>query len=263
MIRWRTMAISVRDFLSPFRLRELFKRSEIRLLVAVMAVSGAIWAFLDVADEVTEGDTGVIDRALLLALRNPKDLSDPIGPRAFEEAMRDVTALGGFTFLTFLTIVVTVALLFYGKRRHALVFASTVVLAEISADSLKLVYDRPRPDIVSHGSWVYSHSFPSGHSTMSAAVFLTLAAVLASLEPKRRAKVFTFGVAILLVVSIGLSRVYLGVHWPSDVLAGWWLGAAWALAARIAVTRWAAVSPSMAAEQGKAAKPGAATAPKR
>jgi undecaprenyl-diphosphatase len=217
-----------------------FKRIEIGVLLTIMAVSASVWGFFNISSEVREGETLPIDTHLLLLLRNPANLADPIGPRGFEESMRDVTALGGVTFLTLLTTIAVIALVFYKKQRQAIVLGATVLLALICSEGLKTVYDRPRPTLVPHGSYVYSSSFPSGHSTLSAAVFLTLAGILASLEPKRRAKTFIIAVAMLLVIGVGFSRVYLGVHWPSDVLAGWTLGAAWALAARLALTAWKA-----------------------
>jgi undecaprenyl-diphosphatase len=212
-------------------LLNLFRRIETRALILVIGVAGALWAFFNVAGEVAEGETAALDRHILLALRNPANLSDPIGSRSFEEAMRDVTGLGGFTVVTLVTVVATLAFLMHGRRRHALVLAGTVLLAEISSDVAKAFYNRPRPDLVPHGAYVYSASFPSGHSTLSAATFLTLAVLIASLEPNRGTKAMVFVLAFALVLAIGFSRVYLGVHWPSDVLAGWSLGGAWALGA--------------------------------
>ncbi len=209
----------------------LLRRVESRILILVIAAAGALWGFFNIASEVTEGDTSVLDRRILLALRNPANPTDPIGSRSFEEAMRDVTALGGFTVITLVTVVGCVMFLLHRRARHALIFAGTVLLAQVSGQLLKTHYDRPRPDLVPHGSYVYSASFPSGHSTLSAAMYLTLAMLVASLELHRGAKVMVYFLAAGLVLSIGFSRVYLGVHWPSDVLAGWSLGAAWALAA--------------------------------
>lgn len=213
------------------RLKALIGRLEARTLAVWIAVVGAPWFFLAIADEVGEGETDLVDRSLLLALRTPGLPGDPIGPRWFEEAMRDITALGGFTLLTITTIVAVLLLLFHDRRREALVFGATVVLAQASSELLKALYDRPRPSLVTHGSIVYSQSFPSGHSTLSAATFFTLATVVASVETKKRTKALIFGLAILFVVTVGVSRVYLGVHWPTDVLAGWALGASWALVA--------------------------------
>lgn len=213
------------------RLKQLVGKLETRTLVALLLLVGLPWLFLEVADEVSEGETAALDRRLLLALRTPGDPSDPAGPRGVEEAMRDITALGGFTVLTLLTIVAALLLIFHGRRREALIFTATVVAAQLSCDLLKGLYDRDRPGLVSHGSYVYSQSFPSGHSAMAAAVFLILATVTASVEPQRRTKALIYGVAISGVVAVGFSRVYLGVHWPTDVLGGWVLGASWALIA--------------------------------
>ncbi len=210
---------------------KLLRRVESRALVLVIAFAGALWAFFNIASEVGEGETGALDRHILLMLRNPANLSDPIGPRSFEEAMRDVTALGGVTVLSLVTLVAVAVFLIHKQRRHALILAGTVLLAWASSEGAKVFYKVPRPNLVPHGAYVYSASFPSGHSTLSAANYLTLAVLLASLETERATKALVVGLAFLLVVAIGASRVYLGVHWPSDVLAGWTLGAAWALAA--------------------------------
>lgn len=213
--------------------RWLATRLEARALVVWIACVGAVWAFLSVAEEVGEGETDQVDRALLLSLREAGDPNDPIGPRWFEEAMRDITALGGFTLLTVAVIVGTLMLIFHDRRREAAVFALTVILAQVSSEVLKAIYDRARPDLVTHGGYAYSQSFPSGHSTMAAATFFTLATVVASVEARKRTKALIYGLAITFVVLVGVSRVYLGVHWPTDVVGGWALGAVWALLAWI------------------------------
>ncbi len=213
------------------RLKSLIGKLETRTLVLLVALAGSSWLFLIVAGEVSEGGADAIDRQLLLALRTPGQPSDPLGPQWLEEAVRDITALGGFTVLTLLTIVATLLLVFQARRREALIFAATVIAAQASSQLLKAFYGRERPALVAHGSYVYSHSFPSGHSAMAAAVFLILATVVASVEPRRRTKALIYGVAIVAVLGVGVSRVYLGVHWPTDVLGGWVLGASWALAA--------------------------------
>lgn len=221
----------------------ILHRLELKTLVLLAGAGAALWAFLSIAGEVAEQETLSLDRQLLLMLRTPGDPSDPIGPRWFEEAMRDVTALGGFTFLTLFVVIAAACLAFYGKKRQALVLGVTILLAEVVNDGLKVAFGRARPDLVPHESYVYSHSFPSGHSALSAATFLTTAAILSSLERRKRAKAFVFAIAMLLTVSIGLSRVYLGVHWPSDVVGGWALGATWALAARLALSFWRGPGP--------------------
>jgi undecaprenyl-diphosphatase len=219
----------------PVRLKSLLARLEARALILWALAAGALWAFVSIGGEMSEGETAAVDRRLLLALRTPGDPAQPLGARWFQESMRDLTALGGITFLILLTVTAVVTLQFHGKRRQALVMGATVILAQVSSEALKFVYDRPRPTLVPHGSLVYSSSFPSGHSTLAAATYLTLAAIVASLEKTRRAKIFVFTLALLIVPAVGFSRVYLGVHWPTDVLAGWSLGSLWALAALIAL----------------------------
>jgi undecaprenyl-diphosphatase len=224
----------------PKILQSLLRRIESRALILVIGAAGALWAFFNIASEVGEGDTTKLDTKILLTLRNPADPSDPIGSRSLQEALRDVTALGGVTVITLVSVVGVLAFLMHRRLWHAGIFAGTVLLAFISSEGLKDLYDRPRPELVPHGSYVYSSSFPSGHSTLSAATFLTLAMLIASLEPNRGTKRMVFALAALLVLGIGFSRVYLGVHWPSDVLAGWCLGAAWALAAWTVLLRFGA-----------------------
>jgi undecaprenyl-diphosphatase len=204
-----------------------------------------VWGFLSIGGEMTEGDTQALDRRLLLGLRAPGDPAEPIGPRAFEEAMRDITALGGFTVLTLVTIVAVVAFAMHRRWKHAGVMAGTILLAQFCSRLLKNFYDRPRPDLAPHLVEVYSASFPSGHSMLSAATYLTLAALIAHLEVTRRARVMVFVLALLLIFAIGFSRVYMGVHWPSDVMAGWCAGAAWALGAWLVLIRLEAKAPPL------------------
>jgi undecaprenyl-diphosphatase len=218
--------------------RHLIRRIESRVLLLVIAFAGVLWAFLHIAGEMSEGDTAVMDRRILLAFRQPGDPSQPIGSLSVQEAMRDVTALGGVTVMTLVTVVGVAAFAMHRRWRRATLLAATVLLADISSEWLKNVYDRPRPELTPHGSFVYSASFPSGHSTISAATFLTLAMLIASLEPNRGTKILVYVLAMAMVLAIGVSRVYLGVHWPSDVLAGWCLGAAWALAGWLVLLRW-------------------------
>jgi undecaprenyl-diphosphatase len=112
---------------------------------------------------------------------------------------------------------------------------------------LKGGFDRPRPELVPHGSYVYTASFPSGHSMMSAVVYLTLGALLVRIHPKRRTKAYILTIAVITTLAVGVSRVYMGVHWPSDVLGGWTLGAAWALLCWL-VARWLKMRGQVAAE---------------
>lgn len=221
--------------ITPAGIWRFVRRFEARVLIGLALTAGALWGFLNIAGEMAEGETAAVDRSLILLLRNPADPNDPIGSRNVEEAVRDITALGGTTLVVVVTVVSVLAFLFHKKRIHALVMAGAVLGAWASSDLSKAFYGRPRPDLVPHEAYVYSASFPSGHSTMSTAAFLTLAMLVASLESRRRSKALALVLAGLVVVGVGFSRVYLGVHWPSDVLAGWCLGALWAFVGWIAL----------------------------
>lgn len=204
-------------------------RRELGTLVLLLLVFASAWAFVEVADEVRENDTQAIDRQVILAMREPADLSDPIGPHWVEEIGRDFTALGGNGFLTLLTLSV-VGYLYLDKKPHAAVFVVVAVGGGFLLSTLlKELFDRPRPDLVPHGSFTYTASFPSGHSMLSAVTYLTLGALLARLQTRRVLKAYLLGMAAVFTLLVGVSRVYLGVHWPTDVLAGWSAGAAWAI----------------------------------
>jgi undecaprenyl-diphosphatase len=190
--------------------------------------SAAVWAFIEIAEGVSEGGSREFDKRLLLALRNRSDPADPIGPRWVEEMARDFTGLGGIGILGLITAASVVYLLMMRKRNAAVLVAAAVGGGLLLSALFKAGFDRPRPDLVSHLSQVYTTSFPSGHSMMSAVAYLTLGALLAQLHKGRAVQAFILAVAILITVLVGLSRVYLGVHWPTDVLAGWAAGAAWA-----------------------------------
>jgi undecaprenyl-diphosphatase len=202
---------------------------EIVTLAAILLVGGGIWLFVALADEVIGGDTDAFDRAVLLFLRNPADRTDPLGPPWFEHIFRDITALGGYTIITLAAILAFIYLAMLGQWLSAKLLVLSLAGATIVNNLLKFGFDRPRPDFVAHLVEVQSASFPSGHAMLSAIAYLSFGALLAGALPSRRAKVYVLSVAVLLTALIGISRVYLGVHWPSDVLAGWCLGAAWAI----------------------------------
>jgi undecaprenyl-diphosphatase len=205
-----------------------FRLNEFGPLVSLGALSLFAWAFLAIAGEVFEGETAGFDRAILLALRSPNDLADPLGPSWIEESARDITGLGGYAVLTLVTVAAVFYLVLSGKRHAAVLLAAAVVGGTLLSTGLKLGFERPRPDLVPHAARVYTASFPSGHAMLSAVTYLTLGALLARVQKRRRVKALLLTVAILVTLLVGASRVYLGVHWPSDVIAGWCVGAAWA-----------------------------------
>jgi undecaprenyl-diphosphatase len=203
--------------------------SDAVLLVRALLVVGAVWLFVGVASEVSKGDTLDADERIMRALRDAGNPADPIGPPWVEGAVRDLTSLGSNIVLV---IFISAVGVFLAVRRqtHALylVLVSTVG-GFLLAQALKMVFARPRPDFVPHLALVSSTSFPSGHAMFSAVVYLTLGALLSQLVEERRLKAYFLGVACFLTFVVGLSRVYLGVHYPTDVLAGWSAGLAWAL----------------------------------
>lgn len=209
--------------------RAWLARLELGVLGTVLAAAAALFAFTEIADAVMEGDTRAFDEFLLLRLRDAADPSDPIGPRWLEETVRDFTALGGTGVLAAVALAVAGFLALTGKGHAAATVAVAVAGGFLLSNALKWGFARPRPDLVPHGQAVYTQSFPSSHAMLSAVVYLTLGALLARTQPLRRAKLYFLGIAALLTVVVGTSRVYLGVHWPTDVLAGWMVGAAWAL----------------------------------
>ena len=203
--------------------------SDAVLLVRALLAVSAVWFFLAVASEVGEGETRHIDERIVRAFRSANDPAKPIGPPWVAGTMRDLTALGSNVVLLIFTGAVAV---FLAVRRQSHALALVVVSTGggfFLAQALKLVFARPRPDLVPHLAEVYSSSFPSGHSMFSAVVYLTLGALLSQLVEERALKAYFLGVACFLTFVVGLSRVYLGVHYPTDVLAGWSAGLAWAV----------------------------------
>jgi undecaprenyl-diphosphatase len=223
----------------PFGRRlAVYAERDFELLAGALLLVGSLLCFLVVAHLLDRSFVRTLDERLMLSLRNPADLGDAIGPRWFEGAVRDVSALGSIAVLLLLSLAV-ISFLLIRRQVHAavLVFAAAGGGALLMG-GLKEAFGRPRPRLVPHlfGD-VATPSFPSGHAMAAAAIYLTLAALLARLVEDRRSKVFVVGVALVLVLLVGVSRVYLGVHWPSDVLAGWTAGLCWAIACWIVMAR--------------------------
>lgn len=211
---------------------------EIIVLLALLAVVVGIWAFVELADEVLEAERLTVDEQVLLAMRDQNNLDDPWGPQWLEQAAADITALGGVAVLVLAMGAVTGYLLL-ARAHTALVLVLTATLGGWIINSLlKMWIDRPRPDIVPHLTHVVTASFPSGHAMNAAVIYLTMAALISKLIDRWRLKVFLMAVAVCLTFLVGLSRVYLGVHYPSDVLAGWAAGLAWAAIAWLIVELW-------------------------
>jgi undecaprenyl-diphosphatase len=223
-----------RLFASAF---EFFNRLEFPVLVGGLIVVAGLYGLFELSEVARMTTPHGLDTRILLAFREAGDTSDPIGSERVEGLVRDITALGGTAVLTLLTALVVVFLLVAGRWQVALFVLVAVGGGQIVSTLLKLGIDRPRPDLVSHLMVETSRSFPSGHAMMSAVTYLTLGSLLARIVPERRLKIFFIAVAVFLTAIVGISRVYLGVHWPSDVLAGWCAGFVWAIGCWL-VARW-------------------------
>ena len=211
------------------RLLDWIGQHELIVIVMLLIASLAIWAFVALADKVAEGDTLRFDEWAVRSLRRANDPAQPIGPRWLAEVGRDLTALGGVAVLALLTLAVT-GFLWLRRMYGAMWLVLIATLGGLLTSTLlKNLIDRPRPELVPHLSMVYTSSFPSGHSLLSATVFLTLGALLGRFVQQRRLKAYFLLVALTMTFLVGVSRVYMGVHYPTDVLAGWAAGLAWAL----------------------------------
>jgi undecaprenyl-diphosphatase len=212
-------------------------RKDAALLFIFFLVSGLVLVFALVTEEVLEGDTAALDRRIIQLFRDPANPSLPLGPPGLHEAMRDVTSLGSTVVLAGVLILVSLYLLLSNNRAAALLLFVAVVGGQIISTVVKWSIDRARPDVPDWAPHVASASFPSGHAMLSAVTYLTLGALLARIEEHAILRVYFVSVAMFLTISVGISRIYLGVHWPTDVLAGWAIGSAWALCCS-AVAMW-------------------------
>jgi undecaprenyl-diphosphatase len=204
------------------------ERKEITWLLVGLSACVLLFVFVTLAGEVSDGDTTAFDTRILTALRSTDDPSKPIGPAWVEYAMLDLTALGGPTVLGLVVAGVLGFLLLQGRYHTALVVLVASVGGELANTVLKTFFMRPRPDVVPHLREVLSPSFPSGHAMQSAIIYLTLGAMTMRIAERRLTKVYCLAVAVLLTLLVGVSRVFLGVHYPSDVIGGWIVGFVWA-----------------------------------
>lgn len=205
-------------------------RVESRILLGFLAVAALAIVFDKLASAVAHGDPLSFDRQILLALRQPGDPATPIGPHWLPQVMIDITALGSTALLTLITTLVAAYLIMRRKPWLAAYTVGAIALGATISTALKLVYARTRPDVVEHLVGTDSASFPSGHAMNSAVTFLTLAVLLSRAENSNAVRRYLITAAITLTLLVGFSRLYLGVHWPTDVAAGWTVGALWAAA---------------------------------
>jgi undecaprenyl-diphosphatase len=217
VLRWLKHHIAARD------------RDELWLLLGTLVLLATALAVVNLAGEVLEGDTLEFDKRILSSLRKDDDPSQPIGPAWLEIAALDVTALGSAAVLGLTVVAVAGFLMLQGMHRHAAIVLVASAGGWFLNNVLKALFARPRPDVVPHLREVMTLSFPSGHALTSAAIYLTLGALLMRVSDRRVTKFYCMAVAMLATLLIGSTRVYLGVHYPTDVLAGWLIGLSWAL----------------------------------
>jgi undecaprenyl-diphosphatase len=206
-------------------------------LAALAVLAAGLLGFAAVMEIVQDG-THRFDKAVLLGLRHPGALDQPIGPAWLSLAMREVTALGSIPVLGLLTLVALGYLVLDRQWRAVGLLLVSLPGGLLLNTLLKEGFERPRPELVARFMEVQTPSFPSGHAMLSAVGFLTLGALLAAGARRRRHRAYILTMAVLLTLLVGSSRVWLGVHWPTDVLAGWCLGVAWAMGCWLALRPW-------------------------
>jgi undecaprenyl-diphosphatase len=245
-------AVSQRWWTRSWRTLRGLERRELTWLIVGLGACVLLLTFVNLAGEVTEGDTQAFDVKIVRALRDPADPSRPLGPAWLEDALLDLTAIGGPTVLGLVVFAVAGFLLLQGRYRTALFIAITLFSGELVNSVMKHAFNRPRPTVVPHLREAFSTSFPSGHAMESAIVYLTLGAMLMRVAESRLTKLYCMGMAILLTVIVGVSRVYLGVHYPTDVIGGWIIGFVWASVCWLAAQR-LDTRAGIDAEKGKSA----------
>jgi len=204
------------------------ERHELGWLLVALGACVLLLVFLKLASEVMEGETLAFDKRIVLAFRKADDPSRPIGPAWMASAMIDLTALGGPTVISLVVLGIVGFLVLQARYWTAFFVFLTAASGEVISYVLKAAFFRPRPDAVLHLREAFSTSFPSGHAMQSAIIYLTLGAMLMRVAERRLTKIYCLTVAAGLTFLVGLSRVYLGVHYPTDVLAGWIVGLIWA-----------------------------------
>jgi undecaprenyl-diphosphatase len=205
------------------------ERREWPVLAIGILIVALVWSFLLLAGQVSAGHTREFDEWVLSALRDSTRPEVPIGPWWLRSVALDITALGSAVVLGLAVLAITGYLWLHGLYRTGLFVLVASAGCGALNTLLKQAFERARPDVVPHLREVSTLSFPSGHALTSAAVCLTLGALLMRIAERPVAKFYCIGIAMLVTLLVGSSRVYLGVHYPTDVLAGWIIGLSWAL----------------------------------
>jgi undecaprenyl-diphosphatase len=178
------------------------------------------------------------DVAVLTQLQSVGDEAQPLGPAWLREAGRDLTALGSISVLVFSTLAVAGWLLVRRNWRGALM-ASLAIAGGIGLSFLlKMLYSVPRPDLLTEPTAVFTSSFPSSHAMAALVTYVSLAWVIGRGFASQAFSRYLMACALMISLISGLSRLYLGVHWPTDVMAGWLAGTAWLALCAAALQAW-------------------------
>jgi len=212
-----------------------WRARDLQLLVGLAAIGCLLLVFIKIGRAVSVSGTDALDQAILLAFRNTP--GDPIGSDAFLAGVMHISALGSGAVTGLIVLLVTLFCVFAGHLRYAALVLACSVGTGFAMWLLKDFYERDRPSVVTHFDPPGGHSFPSGHSMISAALYMTLAVLISRTLERRRLRVFVIAAGALLALLIGFSRMYLGVHYPTDVLAGWTAGLIWALVCGLIVRK--------------------------
>ena len=209
---------------------------EIRVIGALLFLSLLFLGMLIVGSRVLTGNPIIYDWAIVLALRNPLNITDPLGPDWFESMTVDLGYLGSVTVVGAIALAVIGYCLLVRRRDLAILVFAAVGGAAIVTTLLKLAVARPGINLGMMRFETSTFSFPSGHAALSAALYLTLAVLIAHAQSQKLVKYYILGLACALTLIIGASRVFNTVHFPTDVLAGWSVGAAWTLICLFAIS---------------------------
>ncbi len=203
------------------------KKGDIKIILVILFVAFALYLFIEFSSEMAEGELTAIDNIILQALRNPQNPKELIGPPGLLAFMQSVSYLGGIYVLSAVSTIAAMFFMLKKRTRTCLLFILSVTSGSALMVLLKYVFDRPRPDIVPHLGEFSLGSYPSGHSMVSAIVYLTIGALLARSTKSLKMRAIYLSIAGVFVFLIGISRAFLGVHYPSDILAGWCAGVIW------------------------------------
>lgn len=221
--------MDVRQAIRKFDFKDAIRRPETRIGGALLVILAGVWTFAEIAEEVAEKETASFDEAIMMAMREGPNNAEIAGPFFVEKFATDLTALGGYPFVLLLTLMVIGYLVLSQHYRHAIEVTLSVAGGAALVMGLKEFFGRARPEIVPPMYDVATWSFPSGHSSTAAVVYLTLGILIARYVDRKRLTLYVLAMAGLLTLIVGWSRIALGVHYPTDVLAGWTIGLCWAL----------------------------------